>query len=116
MKFWDESLRICPKCKQKVNLDGKGRQPCPKCGAQVFFYDYRKLPDPPPIPQLPRSDFWGNPGSVVLLCVFALLSLLALLSFTNVLIPSIFCALVAAGFVVFAMIRHSEAIDAEMLC
>lgn len=113
MKFWDDSLRICPECKAKVNLGGNERKPCPRCGREVFFFDYRKLPDPPPLPELSKQGFLANSHSKLLLVAVVLLCLLALLSCMQGLFVAIACALVAVALAVFSIMRDTEAAAIE---
>jgi len=113
MKFWDDSLRICSKCRKKVSLQGNEKSPCPHCGRTVWFFDYRKLPEPPPVPELPREGLLGHPVTVMMLGVLGFLSLIALLSFSNSLMVSMVCALVAVGLGIFGMMRHAETVETE---
>ncbi|WP_437223888.1 GIY-YIG nuclease family protein [Planctomicrobium sp. SH661] len=113
MKFWDDSLRVCSKCRKKITLDGVERKACPHCGNVVWFFDYRKLPEPPPIPGVPASGFFGHPTSNLLLAILCVLSLLALVSFSNSLMVPMVCALIAVGMGIYGMMRHAEAIEVE---
>lgn len=113
MKFWDDSLRICPKCKAKVRFDGQERKPCQRCRSQVYFFHYRPLPAPPRIPEPSKYDFFGHPTSSWLLVILTLLSLAAVLAFSQALIVSMVSILIGVGFLIYGMMRHSEAAAAE---
>ena len=108
MKFWNDQLRICSKCKSAVKVSEELRTTCPKCGKQVWFFNYRPLPPPPKLPETRPSDLWKNPTTTLLLASVALLGLVALVGISNRSVVAAVCSLAAIGFAVFAFIRHAE--------
>lgn len=113
MKFWDDSLRICPKCKTAVALDGEERKECPKCGRVVWFYHFRQVTPPTPLPAPIAPSLWKNPTTTLLLIATAILAFATLFAIrSNAMIASA-CALIAIGFAAFAFLRHSEATKIE---
>ncbi len=108
MKFWNDQLRVCPKCKAAVKMAEELRTSCPKCGSQVWFYNYRPLPPPLKPPETRPRDLWKNPTTTLLLAGVALFGLVALVGISNRFIVAVVCSLAAIGFAVFGLIRHAE--------
>jgi hypothetical protein len=114
--FWNEELRICPKCKSPVQFGEESNRECPKCNQRVWFFNYRALPAPPDLPKPRSQDLFKNPTTTALLVVIALLVLVALVSIHRGAVVAAVCTLVAAGFGVFAFVRHyhSRIIESEL--
>lgn len=108
MKFWNDELRICPKCKASVKMAEEVRTSCPKCGGTVWFYNYKATPPPIELPQPRPSDLWKNPTTTLLLGSVGILGLVALVGMSNRIVVAVVCALAAIGFAVFGFIRHAE--------
>ena len=108
MERLNSEPRICPKCKTVSPFDTETKSECPKCGSVVWFYDYRSLKEVPP-PDVPKSDFWSNPTTVILLGLFCVLSIVALASIGQNFVLAAVCSLIAIGCGVFALNRHFEA-------
>lgn len=108
MKFWNDSLRICRKCKATVELNDEVRRKCPKCNADVWFFNYRVLPPTPPVPPPKSPSLWKNPTTTLLLGVVGILGLVALVSVHQTAVVAAVCSLAAIGFAVFGFIRHAE--------
>jgi hypothetical protein len=113
MKVEDDDLRICSKCKSPIRFSDEGKKPCPKCGATVWFYNYRPLPPPPDLPRLARANVWGNPLTVALLASAVLFGLVALVGVAASLVVAAGCGLAVIGFIAFAVMRHQETLRIE---
>lgn len=113
MKLWDQSLRICPKCRAKLKFENEEKRPCPQCGATVWFFNYRPLPSPPPVPELPSNDLWSHPTTTLLLGAVGLFGLGTVVAFFSSAIVGVASTLGAIGFAIFGMLRHAEARAAE---
>lgn len=109
MEQLNSEPRICPKCKAVTTIDTESKAECPKCHSVVWFYDYRPLKDVGPPAEVPKSDFWSNPSTVIMLGLFCVLSIIALASIGQNFVLAAVCSLIAIGCGVFAFIRHSEA-------
>lgn len=109
MERLNSEPRICPKCKTVTTFDRETKSECPKCHAIVWFYDYRPLKEVPPPAEVPKSDFWTNPSTVILLGLFCVLSVIALASLGQNFILAAVCTLIAIGCGIFAFVRHAEA-------
>ena len=109
MKFWNDELRICTKCKKPVEMSGEERAQCPHCHHEVWFFDYRSLKPPPDLPSPTPPGLWKNPQTALLLVCGALLSLTVLVGIAFQYFASIIAAFVAIGFCAYAYLRHSEA-------
>ncbi|MBW3539504.1 MAG: GIY-YIG nuclease family protein [Planctomycetes bacterium] len=116
MKFWNDELRICPKCRASVRMPDEGRLKCPKCHAPVWFFNYRPLAPPPDIPEPRAVGFWKNPTTALLLLATSIFAIVALVGVFQTLLVAAVSALAAVGFAVFAFVRHQEAsqIEAEL--
>ena len=113
MQFWNETLRICPKCKAAVPAPTEGKSACPKCQTQVWFFHYGPLPAPPTIPQ-PRPDgLWANPTTTLLLGAAGWFGLVTLVAIFNSLAVAASCALAAIGIAAFGFVRHAETLRIE---
>lgn len=108
MKFTNNQLRICPKCKHSCNLAEELRTTCPKCGSQVWFYNYESISKPPGLPTQQPTDLWTNPITILTLVVIGLFGLVALTAISNQAIAVMICSFAAIGFGVFGFMRHSE--------
>jgi hypothetical protein len=113
MKFWDDSLRICPKCKEKVSLKGEDKIVCPQCKTKVWFYNFREIPSPPEIPKPELPSLWKNPITSFILIATLILSLAASSAIHQTLFISAISLMVAVAFGVVAFIRHVEATKIE---
>lgn len=113
MRFWDDSLRICPKCKASVTLAGESRVECPQCKAPVWFYSYREIPAPPPLPTAKPFDLFTNPATLFLLSLACLSGLIALIGIYNLSLVVTMSGLSVICVVVFAVMRHLDASRAE---
>jgi Meiotically up-regulated gene 113 len=109
MERLNSEPRICPKCKAVTTFDSESKTECPKCRSVVWFYDYRPLKEVPPPAEPPKSDFWSNPTTVILLGLFCVLSIVALASIGQNFVLAAVCSLIAIGCGVFAFVRHAEA-------
>ena len=114
MEIRNNELRICPKCKTNTKFTGEPTVECPKCHSVVTFYDYRPLKEIPPPVEPPKTDFWTNPTTVILLGILGVLSILALASIGQNFILAAVCVLIAIGFGAFAVLRHAEARKLEL--
>lgn len=113
MTFWDDTLRICPKCKTAVRVAEEPHATCPKCRTQVWFFNYRPLPRPPELPRDSTESLWKDSLTQLLLASIVILALIALLGvFLRLVVPAV-CALISIGFGIFAFMRHQEAHGAE---
>lgn len=107
--FWNDELRICPKCKAPVEITDQPQIHCPKCHARVRFYNYRALPSPPELPSPKPNGLWNHPTTTLLLSATAIFGLVALVAIAKgVVVPAV-SALAAIGFAIFGFVRHSEA-------
>jgi hypothetical protein len=61
MKFWNDELRICPKCKTAVALKDEPQARCPECRSVVWFFNYEEAHRPPEVPEPPSDNLWKNP-------------------------------------------------------
>lgn len=109
MKFWDDELRICSKCKKTVKMPDEVRVVCPHCGSQVWFFNYRSIAPAPDFPKPRSENLWKNPTTTLLLVATALLGFCALFAIASGAMIAAICTLVAIGFAVFAFVRHAEA-------
>ncbi|MFG0334598.1 MAG: GIY-YIG nuclease family protein [Maioricimonas sp. JB049] len=109
MKFWNDSLRICRRCKSTIEMKEEVRTKCPKCRAEVWFFNYRILPPAPPLPPSRPPSLWKNPTTTLLLGAIGLFGLVALVAIHQTAIVAAVCSLGAIGFAVFGFIRHAEA-------
>jgi T5orf172 domain len=109
MNFWDDSLRICPKCKSIVNITNEPKIPCPKCGGTVWFYNFRLLPEPPQLPELRTQAFLGESASLVFaaaVLIFAIISLIGI--FSNLIVVAM-SGMALISMSVFTVMRHRDA-------
>lgn len=113
MKFWDDDLRICPKCKSTVQSSDEPRGECPKCKAVVWFYNYREKPSPAPIPTERSPDLITNPATLALLGVALLSALVTLIGVYSISIVVALSGMTVISVVVFAVLRHIDATRAE---
>ena len=113
MDFWNPELRVCPKCKAAVQMEGEPRTKCPKCGTQVWFFCFRALPPAPELPS-PRGDaLWNHPTTTLLLAATCIFGLVALIAVAKGGVVAAAAALAAMGFAIFGFVRHAEARQAE---
>lgn len=113
MKLWDDELRICPKCKATFKFLAEPKQECPKCGAVVWFYNYRQQPTPTPVPPEFRPSLLQDPATLALLaigCISVLVTLIGVYSLSVVVALS---GMAVVSVVVFAILRHIDARRAE---
>ncbi len=113
MQFWDDSLRICRKCKTVLQMSDEAQCQCPNCGEQVWFYNFRPIAKPPELPQVRPENLFANPLSLMILCAILLFGLVALIGVFVKSIVAAACGLAVVGFGVFAYVRHLEARSAE---
>lgn len=113
MKFWNDDLRICPKCKSTVKLSDEPRAECPKCKAVVWFYNYREKPSPIPVPTERTPALFSNPATLALLGVALLSALVTLIGVYSVSIVVALSGMAVISVVVFAVMRHMDATRAE---
>ena len=109
MKFWNDELRICPKCRAAVRLGDEVEAICAKCSSRVRFYDYRQIPPPRDLPETTPVSIWANPTTTGILIVVGLLVVATLVAIHQTLAVAAILTLVAIGFAVVAFIRHAEA-------
>ncbi|MDX1969257.1 MAG: hypothetical protein SFV23_18920, partial [Planctomycetaceae bacterium] len=105
MRFWDDSLRICPKCKASVTLAGESRVECPQCKAPVWFYSYREIPAPPQLPTAKPFDLLTNPATLFLLSLACFSGLIALIGIHSLSLVVTMSGLSVICVVVFAVMR-----------
>jgi hypothetical protein len=86
---------------------------CPRCGEQVWFYNYRPIASPPDLPRIHPAGFFSQPQSAILLCTIFVFGIVALLGIYNASIVAIISGCVSVGFGVLAYVRHVEARSAE---
>lgn len=113
MKFWDDRLRFCPKCRKSVELHGEEKSKCPHCGTRVWFFNYKPIPEPSPVPAPPDESLWKNRTTILILGAAALLTLAVLVAVNNGVVSTAASALAAIGFLIFAFIRQREAFQYE---
>ena len=113
MQFWDDRLRICPKCRATVSLGEEPKLPCPQCGTVVSFYHFQPQPEPPAVPPSRAPDLLSNPATLTLLAVAACSALVTLIGVYNLSIVVALSGMAVISVVVFAVLRHLDARRAE---
>ena len=113
MKFWNDDLRVCPKCKNAVTMGNESRIERPHCHSRVWFFNYKPIPDHPELPELHSDNLRKNPTTTLLLASTALFGLVSIFAFHNGVLTSTVCGLAAIIFAVFAFVRHAEAKNIE---
>lgn len=109
MKFWDDSLRVCPKCKINLNMRGEEKAECPHCNSTVLFFNFKPIGDPPEIPESQEPGLWKNPTTTALLIAISVLGLVSFFAIYNRAIIAVISTMSAIGFGAFAFLRHAEA-------
>jgi len=113
MQFWNDELRICPKCKAATRIRDEPRGECSNCGSTVWFYNYRQLSPPADLPSPHSADLWSHPQTTALLIAGGILCVTTLVGVFSSMVAVAAAALAAIGFLIYAGMRHAEAVRLE---
>lgn len=108
VKFWNDELRLCPKCRASLKLKDELRTECPQCHSRVWFFNYQPVPPPPDVPEPRPLGLWNNPTTTLLLLAVAFWGLVALVGIYQHYFIAFASALGAIGFAIFGFLRHAE--------
>jgi len=108
MKFWNDELRFCRKCKKPCELEGEAESECPHCGSRVWFYNYKPISEPPEIPVPPRDPFWNEITTWIVLALLMLWAMVVVYQIRDGAVVASVSALSCIGFGVFAFCKHYE--------
>ncbi|MBD3672935.1 MAG: GIY-YIG nuclease family protein [Planctomycetaceae bacterium] len=108
MKFWNDHLRICRRCKKPCEFEGEIETDCPHCGYKVWFFNYKPIPEPPEIPPPPRDPFWNQKISWIVVVLLIAWAIVAIAQIKDGAVVAAVSALSCVGFGIFAFCKHYE--------
>ncbi|MDG2389850.1 MAG: GIY-YIG nuclease family protein [Planctomycetaceae bacterium] len=114
MRFWNDDLRFCRRCKNPCELDGEIESECPHCGSKVWFFNYKPIPKPPEIPSPTDDSFWNEKITWIVLSLLMLWGIVAIIQIRDSVIVGSVSALSCIGFGVIAIFKHYESSRFEM--
>jgi hypothetical protein len=108
MHLWDDSLRICPKCRKPVCFHEESQLQCPHCQSVVWFFNYRPVADPPPIPPNAAIPLWEDQRTLLLIATGAMALALAVAAIFGQLWAVMVLSFCICGMSAYAFVQHGQ--------
>jgi hypothetical protein len=108
MHLWDDSLRICPKCRKPVRFQEEAQLQCPHCRSVVWFFNYRPVADPPEILPDPAITLWEDQRTLLLIATGAMAFALAVAAIFGQLWAVMVLSFCICGMSCYASVQHRQ--------